>query len=78
MAVLFAEFKAHEQLDQERLLNLHGRINMIFKVLAWAGPTAFLLLVGIGAWGLNRVFDNQDEQLRLLRSVKAEVVAPPG
>ena len=68
---------AHEELCAERYLNIHGRINMIFRILSWAGPLAVAVIIGVAAWGLNRVFEGQQQQMDLLRAVKAEAAAKP-
>lgn len=69
---------AHEKLCAERYLNIHGRINMIFRILSWAGPLAVAVIIGVASWGLNRVFEGQQAQLALLKSVRAEVASPAG
>ena len=67
-----SDMLSHERLDQERLTNIHGRLNLLFTAFA-AGLT---ILVGVAGWSLNRVYDNQQDQLALLRSVRAEVTSP--
>jgi len=72
MAALYEAFKAHEELDRERLANINSWLRLLMAaVVAGIG-----ILVSVGGWSLNRLSDSQDEQMRLLRSVRAEVAAP--
>lgn len=53
---------AHEDLCSERYKNIHGRIDLIFRVLGVGG----MLLIGVAGWSLNRLADKQDAQTQML------------
>lgn len=76
VAGAYAKLDGHEALCAERMLNIHGRINLLVKVVGWGGATAAALLIAVAGYGMNKIVDGQQEQLRLLMKVKAEVSAP--
>lgn len=66
------DVRAHEALDQERLIHIHARLNLLVAAVG----VGLTILISVAGWSLNRVFDNQQDQLALLKSVRAEVMAP--
>ena len=75
----YAAIEAHEKICAERYDAINFKIGLIFKVFAWGLPLAAALLLALAGWAINRLFENQAEQLRELRAVKAEVSSmPPG
>lgn len=75
MAGAFAKIEGHEQLCAERYKNIHGRLNLLFKVIGWGGALAFSVTLALAGWGLSRLAEGQAQQLRALQQVKAEVIA---
>lgn len=66
----------HEKVCAQRYETINFKIGLIFKVFAWGLPLGATITIGLAAWGMNRVFENQEAQMRELRAVKAEVVSP--
>lgn len=58
----YAKIEGHEELCSERYANIHGRIDLIFKVLGVGG----LILISVAGWSLNRLADKQDTQTQML------------
>ncbi|WP_332772922.1 hypothetical protein [Phenylobacterium sp.] len=76
VAGAYAKIKAHDDLCAERLLNIHGRIDLLFKVIGWGGALAVSILIAVAGYGMNKIVSGQQEQLRLLYKVRTEISAP--
>lgn len=75
LAGAYAKIAAHEEICAERYRGINGRLSMLFAALG----VAIAAIIGTAGWGLNKVYDNQEQQLRELRQVAAQVQAPrPG
>jgi uncharacterized membrane protein len=77
VAGAYDKINAHEDLCAERYLNIHGRIDLLFRVISWGGAMAFTVLIGLAAWGLNQVNQSQTEQLRAIQRVAVQVAEQP-
>lgn len=58
-----------DQANHERVCA--SRWGILIKLIGWGGASAFLVLVGVAGWGLNRVYDAQQYQAAALEQILA-------
>lgn len=71
VAGAYLKIEAHEELCAERYKNIHGRLDLLFKVIGWGGAVAAGLAITIGGWGLNRLYEGQQQQNAVLQQLVA-------
>lgn len=53
--------ESHEEVCAERYKNIHEKLGMIFKIIAWAGGSAFLVIMGLLGFLAKTQFDTISE-----------------
>lgn len=61
----YANMRAHESLCAERYKNIHGRLDLIFKVIFAAATVA----MAAGGWAFGQVWAAQQQQMAALQQV---------
>lgn len=69
LAGAYDKLEGHERLCAERYLNIHGRIDLLFKVIGWGGALVAGLAISIGGWSLNRLYEGQLKQSEALQQL---------
>lgn len=73
------DIESHEAICAERYTNINDKLSTIFKIIAWAGGTGFLLIMGL----LGFLAKTQFESINALQKVtvqgleRAQQPAPP-
>lgn len=65
------DIEGHEDICAERYQNIHEKLGMIFRIIAWAGGTGFLLIMGLLAF----LAKTQFESIRALQSAAVQRVS---
>ncbi len=52
------DIEGHEDICAERYQNIHEKLGMIFRIIAWAGGTGFLLITGLLAFLAKTQFES--------------------
>lgn len=69
VAGAYAKIESHEVLCAERYANIHGRLDLLFKVIGWGGALAATLAIALGGWSLSRLYDAQQQQNAALQQL---------
>ena len=71
------DIESHEAVCAERYGNINDKLNMLFKIIAWAGGTAFLVVMGLLTYLAKTQFENITALQQALAQQQRIPVSPP-